>query len=136
MVLYNYLLSQIAKEHNIDYVYRVQDESYFQNLIKTLGLDLDEATLKVINNIYLKSKYSDKPQYHSGLGLDSYSHSADPIRRYPDLYDQYLLHKNLFKDIDFNVDYETFLNMIDYFNQRNTELNLMRSEYSRTLKKS
>ena len=47
-------------------------------------LFLDESTLKVIHNIYLKSKYSNEPSFHSGLGLDVYSHSADPIRRYPD----------------------------------------------------
>ena len=136
MVLYNYLIAQIAKDNDIDYVYRIQEESYFDGLIKSLNLELDESTLKVINNIYLKSKYSNEPLYHSGLGLDIYSHSADPIRRYPDLFNQYLLHKYYFKDISFNISYEEFLNMIAYFNQRNTELNLMRSEYTRTLKKS
>ena len=136
MVLYNYLIANIAKDSQIDYVYRIQDESYFNSLIESLKLDLDESTLKVIHNIYLKSKYSNEPSFHSGLGLDVYSHSADPIRRYPDLYNQFLLHKYYFKDLDFNYSYEQFLMMIEYFNQRNVELNLMRSEYARALKKS
>ena len=136
MVLYNYLIANIAKDSQIDYVYRIQDESYFDSLIESLKLDLDESTLKVIHNIYLKSKYSNEPSFHSGLGLDVYSHSADPIRRYPDLYNQFLLHKYYFKDLDFNYSYEQFLMMIEYFNQRNVELNLMRSEYARALKKS
>lgn len=136
MVLYNYLLSQITIDKGINYIYRIQEESYFDNLINDLGLNIDENTLKVIHNIYLKSKYSHISGYHSGLGLSSYSHSADPIRRYPDLYNQYLLHKFYFKDIDFDFNEEDFIKIIEYFNQRNTELNLLRSEYSRTLKKS
>ena len=34
MVLYNYLIANIAKDSQIDYVYRIQDESYFDSLIE------------------------------------------------------------------------------------------------------
>ena len=134
MVLYGNIIAKIACENSIPYTYRTQDNSYLDNLIKKLNIKLDETTKKTINNIYLTSKYSSIPLFHHGLNLPIYSHSSDPLRRYPDLYNQYLLHLFYFKDKDFDFDYNEHLDLINYFNERSTELSLFKGEYIRALK--
>ena len=86
---------------------------------------------KILKGIYLESKYTHIPTYHNGLGVECYSHSGDPSRRFGDLYNQYLMHQFYFNDIDIAFDYDDFLKQIEYFNQRNEELALMKSEYTR-----
>ena len=134
MVLYNYLIAKEACESYIPYVYRTQSNSYLDNLAKKLNISITDDALKVLETIYLKSKYSEYPIYHSGLHLNLYSHSSSPLIKYPDLYNQYLLHKFYFKDLDFDFNEEKHKELIEYFNQRSTELSLMASEYSRALK--
>ena len=41
------------------------------------------------------------------------------------------MHQFYFNDIDIAFDYDDFLKQIEYFNQRNEELALMKSEYTR-----
>ena len=134
MILYGYLLANIASSHNFPYVYRIQNKSYLNELAKNLNIDVDSSTQAMINSIYLPSKYSKVPEYHNGLGFNMYSHSTDALRRYPDMYNQYLLHKFYFKDKDFNFNDEDFDYLIEYFNQRNMELNLMKYEYIKSRK--
>ena len=134
MVLYNHLISKIAYESNIPYVYRTNSGSYLNELVKQLDIQIDIETQKIIDNIYLHSKYSDVPGYHNGLNLDVYSHSTSPLRRYPDLYNLLLMHGLYFKDMNYEFDEEYHKALINYFNQRSIELSLMASEYSRALK--
>lgn len=134
MVLYNHLISKIAYESNIPYVYRTNSGSYLNDLVKQLDIQIDIETQKIIDNIYLHSKYSDVPGYHNGLNLDVYSHSTSPLRRYPDLYNLLLMHGLYFKDMNYEYDEEYHKALINYFNQRSIELSLMASEYSRALK--
>ena len=134
MVLYNHLIAKLACDNNIPYVYRTQSNTYLQSLVKKLDIKLDDESSKIINSIYLKSKYSTYPMYHNGLKLDIYSHSSSPLRRYPDLYNQFLIHNYMFNDVKFNFDSKEHDELVDYFNQRSIELSLMRSEYSRAIK--
>ena len=134
MVLYNSLIATIACDNNIPYIYRTQNNSYILNLANKLDIELDESTKNIINNIYLPSKYSSIPLYHHGLNISTYSHSADPLRRYADLYNQYLLHLFYFKDKEFDFDYDEYLRLIEYANKRSMELSLFKGEYSRALK--
>lgn len=134
MILYGHLLAKIMCENSSPFVYRTQNSSYIDSLVKKLNIKLDESTQKIIDSIYLPSRYSNIPLFHNGLNLDMYSHSTDPSRRYSDLYNQYLVHKFYFNDKDFYFDYDEYLNYIEYFNQRNVELSLIRGEYSRALK--
>ena len=83
----------------------------------------------------MDSFYSSKPIKHSGLDKPIYSSSCDPLRKYPDLYNQYLIHRFYFKDIDFDFDPETMERYIKYFNQRDSDIELMESEYNRARKK-
>lgn len=134
MVLYNHLMAVNACENNIPYIYRTKSISYINDLINKLNIELDDSTSKLIKNIYLPSRYSHIPLYHNGLHIQTYSHSASPIRRYPDLYNQYLYHMFYFKDKEEYFDYDEFINLIDYCNKRNTELSLLKGEYERALK--
>ncbi len=134
MVLYGKLIATITSELALPYVYRIQDPSYIQSLIIKMGINIDDSTQKIIDDIYMDSKYSTTPRYHNGLHLPIYSHSTDTLRRYPDMYNLYLLHTFYFKDMTMNFNSDEFENLVSYFNQRNVELSLMKYEYERALK--
>lgn len=134
MVLYNSFIGQFAHDNNIPYVYRYQDSEYITDLMKEKDIPENEQIRNIINSLYLDSKFSTTPRYHEGIKTDIYTQSTDPLRKYPDLYNQQLLHKFYFGDIDFAFDYEEFRNNVDYFNQRNRDLSLMKAEYNRGMR--
>ena len=134
MVLYNHLIARFMCEHNYPYIYRVQSNSYLEDMIKKMDIKLDENSERIVKSIYLKSYYSTYPMYHDGLKLDMYSQSSSPLRRYPDMYNQFLVHYFHFNDNQMIFDYDEYQNLVKYFNQRNVEVGLMRSEYSRAKK--
>lgn len=134
MILYNEILSKIMKEEKIPYIYRVQDKEYITDLVTAMEIPIDDYTSKILKSVFLESKYSATPSYHAGLGVDCYSHSCNPLRRYTDLYNQYLLHKFYFKDVDFDYSEQELLDFINYANQRSMEYSLLKSEYTREAK--
>lgn len=134
MVLYNSVLGKIAKENDFPYIYRYQDKEYITDLMNNLGIEINDDIKKIIDSTYLDSKYSPVPRWHDGMGIDYYTQSVAPLRKYPDLYDQYLLHIFYFNDLDYHFDENRFENLVEYFNQRSQELVLMRSEYSREMR--
>lgn len=131
MSLYNFLTSKIAKDEGIPFYYRVQDDEYISGIVKDMGMYVDDYTKKVLDNVYLESVYSTVPSKHAGLGYPHYSHSSDPLRRYPDFQNQYLFHQFLFKDMECDFDEYEFEKMAKYFNQRSVELSLMKGEFER-----
>lgn len=134
MVLYNLFLGQFTNENNIPYVYRYQDPEYITALMRKKGIGENDQIRNVINSIYLDSKFSITPRYHAGIKTDIYTQSTDPLRKYPDLYNQQLLHKFYFGDIDFAFDYDEFRENVEYFNQRNRDLAMMKAEYNRGMR--
>ena len=134
MILYNRLIAMLACDESFPYTFRIQDKSYIGDLVRKQNIKLDDANKKVIESIYLDSKYCAYPRYHHGLDLPIYSQSTDPARKYPDFYNMQLFHQFYLKDLDIGFDYQEHLRMIEYFNQRNIELQLFRSEYGRALK--
>lgn len=134
MVLYNTILAEIAKDASFPYIYRTQEKEYISGLVDELHLSLDDYNRKMISEIYLPSKYSTTPALHSGLNVPAYSHSVAPMRRYPDTFNQYLLHKFYFKDKDFVFDDQRFEELVTYFNQRNSEMEFMKADYNREYK--
>ena len=131
MGLYNLLTARTAKEAGIPFIYRVQDEEYISKTIEEMGMYVDDYTKKILANIYLESKYSTTPSLHAGLGYTEYAHASDPLRRYPDFYDQYLFHQFYFKDMPCDFDQEEFEDLVQYCNQRSVELSLMKAEFDR-----
>ena len=134
MVLYNIYIGQLANDLGLPYVYRYQDPEYISTFMKANGIGENDQINKVIDSIYLDSKFSPTPRYHEGIKTCIYTQSTDPLRKYPDLYNQQLLHRFYFKDVDFPFDYEQFVKDVDYFNQRNSDLSLMKSEYRRGIR--
>ena len=130
-VLFGYLIAKKMCEESNPFVYRTHNNMYIQRLLNKYNIELDENTDKIIKSIYLPSKYSEIPLYHHGIDLPVYAQVSDPRRRYSDFYNQLLIHKFYFKDVDFDFNYDEYLDTIEYFNQRNIELSLMKSEYTR-----
>lgn len=131
MGLYNLLTARTAKEEGIPFIYRIQDEEYITKTVEDMGMYIDDYTKKILANIYLESKYSATPSLHAGLGYTEYAHASDPLRRYPDFYDQYLFHQFYFKDMPCDFVQEEFEELVQYCNQRSIELSLMRGEFNR-----
>ena len=94
-------------------------------------LKINDITRKLIDETYLVSKYSNIPSRHLGLRKEVYTGVCNPLRDYPSLYNQYLLHQFFFKDIYMNFDYRTFLELIEYFNKRKAEVKLYKAEHDR-----
>jgi len=134
MVLYNYLLAEIAAYDNIPYVYKTNTPSYIDNLVEKMNINIEKDAKFVLSSIYLKSKFSSLPIFHYGLNLPYYSRSTSPLRDYPSLYNQYLLHTFYFNDLYGTFREDLHEDIIEYFNKRSIELSLMASEYSRALK--
>lgn len=134
MVLYNSLIGQFTNEQGIPYVYRYQNEEYITALMRKKGISENDQVRNIINALYLDSKFSTVPRYHAGIKTDIYTQSTDPLRKYPDLYNQQLLHKFYFGDIDFAFDYDEFRENVEYFNQRSRDLNMMKAEYHRGMR--
>jgi len=133
MVLYNRIMAIIANDKGFPFVYRVQETEYITPLLNELGIEINSRIKNIVNGIYLDSKYSTIPNMHAGLGFPLYSHTTDPLRRYPDLYNQYLLHEFYFKDGIKVYNENEFEELVNYFNQRNRDLSLMKAEYTRAL---
>lgn len=134
MGLYNHLMAKNALDLSIPFIYRVQEKEYISSLIDEENIKVDDFTLSIIRNIYLNSYYSVEPKPHLGLNLEIYAHTCDALRRYPDLYNQYLTHMFYFKDLNFDFDLEYLKKLVEYFNQRRDELTLMKAEYDREMR--
>ena len=121
MILYNYCESLYLNYiigTSINRIHQSPDKLMLNNAItklKSLGYDLPnnqnlpiskfiQTTLdkyyntndyQIISEIFLKSlpkaQYSPYPTGHFGLGLNYYTHSTSPIRRYPDLKAQQII---------------------------------------------
>ena len=88
MVLINSLSAELFAYNDIPYIYRAHN--YFIT-------DSDGTESEVIDNT-ARAFYSDVPRMHMGLGLEKYSHSSAPLRRYVDMINQYLTHLFIFDD--------------------------------------
>ncbi len=134
MSLYNFLTAKIAKDENIPFIFRKQDDEYISTLVDEMGMYVDDYTKKILDNVYLESVYSTTPSKHAGLGYPYYGHFSDPLRRYTDFYNQYLFHQFHFKTMECDFDQDEFEELVRYFNQRSVELSLMKGEFEREVR--
>ena len=79
MVLMGYVLADYSKQRNIPIIFRNQEGLNCKSI--TISNNLNYA----ISNKLKKAYYSVKPYKHIGLGLNIYSHSTSPLRRFADL---------------------------------------------------
>lgn len=134
MILYNILFAKIAKEEGIPFIFRTQDREYISTLINDMNIPRTSQIDKILEGIYLNGKYSAECAPHFGLGEEAYSHSSNPLRRYPDLYNQYLAHMFYFNDKKIDFDYDEFISFVEYANQRSIELSLLNAEFNKEAK--
>lgn len=146
MILYNYLLAKTFNHLDYPYIYRnhlapensteykkllelrsIVDKNYFE---KDKYIKLLDMFSKMLNKAY----YSLNNEGHFGLDLDSYSHGSSPIRRYPDILVQRLIHEfilsnpNLRKDVYWSKKIEEICN---YSNMRMEQNLAYEREYER-----
>lgn len=90
------LVSALEKIHNLGYqlpkIGSMTTSKYIQTILSMYENTDDYG---IISNIILlslpRAHYSINPTGHFGLGLDYYTHSTSPIRRYPDLKAQQII---------------------------------------------
>jgi len=87
MILANYHASKFLIEHQIPAIFRSQKEPFQVFEERESSLFYQILQLKFM----AKSELSIEPDYHSGLGLSSYTTTTSPIRRALDLLIQYQL---------------------------------------------
>ena len=99
----------------------------------TIDVVVNDSTI-FISNIYLNSEYSLEPKLHSGLNEPIYSSSSNPLRNYPDTFNQYLIHAQYFKDLSLPYNEDEIESIINYFNKRKSEMLLLNRELNKSLK--
>ena len=100
MILVNYGVAKYFKTLGYPYIYRrviIPSSDYIEKqieMIKQLDSTImeDKIFINKLKESAMESLYWDMPIRHSGLGLECYSHSTSPARRYPDVFGQYLIH--------------------------------------------
>ncbi|MBT9584870.1 RNB domain-containing ribonuclease, partial [bacterium] len=92
MILANRLSGEYFAQHNIPALFRSQPEPE-----KPIPADVDTSpeSLHKLRRLMKKGEVGMTPSRHAGLGLDAYSQSTSPIRRYVDLIAQRQLKSHL-----------------------------------------
>jgi len=82
MILYNWLAGRFCKEHNIPVLFRTQNKPN-----ETFTMEEGGFLFYVFQQRRKLSplRIDTRPNPHSGLGLDAYTQSTSPLRRYLDL---------------------------------------------------
>ena len=144
MILTNKYVAMYFSKRGYPYIYRIHEkpsEEIDRDLMMVLGIDYktlitDPKCSRILNAIkekYLNARYSDTNSGHYGLGLDYYSHSTSPLRRYSDALGQYIMYDILF---NCNFDDKTIYNWEEivkevspYLNERIKNNGLFSNEY-------
>lgn len=133
-ILFNKLIALISHNNGYTYVYKYQDTEYITELIQELNIRKCDLLDNVLDSIYLNSGYSLEPKLHNGLNEPIYSSSTNPLRNYPDTFNQYLIHSQHFKDSSLPYSDSDIENIVKYFNERKLEIMLLNREINKALK--
>lgn len=145
MILTNSYVDKYFVERGYPYIHRVHSVSspeIDKDIMYVLGIDSETLLnnpkcAKIINAVkerYLNAEYSSISSPHHGLGLEFYSHSTSPLRRYADALGQYIIYDIIFNN---NVDDKTIYKWesivkeaCPYLNERIKTNSLFASEYN------
>lgn len=145
MILPNFHVDKYFVERNLPYIHRVHNapsNDIDKDIMLILGIDPytllnNPKCAKIVNAVkekYLNAEYSGISRPHHGLGLDYYSHSTSPLRRYADALGQYTIYDIVFNN---NVDDKTIYKwesiikeVCPYLNERLKNNALFASEYN------
>ena len=109
MILTNSYVDKYFVQRGYPYIHRIHNapsSDIDKNIMLILGIDSDTLRnnpkcVKILNAVkerYLNAEYSSTSAKHYGLGLDYYSHSTSPLRRYADALGQYVMYDILFNE--------------------------------------
>ena len=150
MVLTNSYVDKYFVKRGYPYIHRIHNEPSIEidnDLMMLLGIDSDTLQnnqrcariLSAIKDKYLNAEYSQVSSMHYGLGLQYYSHSTSPLRRYADALGQYIIYDILF---NCNFDDKTIYKweniaseVVPYLNERIKNNALFANEYNYLLGK-
>jgi len=150
MILVNKHVDAYFVRRGYPYIHRVHDEPTSEidrDLMLILGLDAEilannPKCVKILNAVkenYLNARYSAEPGFHYGLGIENYSHSTSPLRRYADSLGQYIMYDILFNcNFDDKTIYyweQVIKEACPYLNERIQNNELFSSEYNYLLSK-
>ena len=145
MILTNSYVDKYFVERGYPYIHRVHSApspEIDKDIMYVLGIDSETLLnnpkcAKIINAVkerYLNAEYSSISSPHHGLGLEFYSHSTSPLRRYADALGQYIIYDIIFNN---NVDDKTIYKWesivkeaCPYLNERIKTNSLFASEYN------
>ena len=145
MILTNSYVDKYFVQRGYPYIHRIHNapsSDIDKNIMLILGIDSDTLRnnpkcVKILNAVkerYLNAEYSSTSAKHYGLGLDYYSHSTSPLRRYADALGQYVMYDILFNE---NFDDKTIYKWehilkeaCPYLNERIKNNALFASEYN------
>lgn len=145
MILTNSYVDKYFVERNFPYIHRVHNapsNDIDKDIMLILGIDSytllnNPKCVKIVNAVkekYLNAEYSGISGPHYGLGLDYYSHSTSPLRRYADALGQYIIYDIVFNN---NVDdknvykWESIVKEVcPYLNERIKNNALFANEYN------
>ena len=145
MILSNFHVDKYFVERKLPYIHRVHNapsNDIDKDIMLILGIDPytllnNPKCAKIVNAVkekYLNAEYSGISRPHYGLGLDYYSHSTSPLRRYADALGQYTIYDIVFNN---NVDDKTIYKwesiikeVCPYLNERLKNNALFASEYN------
>ena len=145
MILTNSYVDKYFVQRGYPYIHRIHNapsSDIDKNIMLILGIDSDTLRnnpkcVKILNAVkerYLNAEYSSTSAKHYGLGLDYYSHSTSPLRRYDDALGQYVMYDILFNE---NFDDKTIYKWehilkeaCPYLNERIKNNALFASEYN------
>lgn len=145
MVLVNSSVAKYFNKLGYPYIYRVHEiptEDILLTDIRSL-LDFNSSNyinqnykkiIETIKNGYLNARYATENIGHQGLGLDYYSHSTSPARRYADSYGQYIIEDLLLnRNISDNNIYmweDKTKEVVAYLNQKHIDNEMFEKEYN------
>ena len=129
-ILYNSLIARKAYESKMPFVYKIQNSQDMSELAEDCGVLLDDETKSIINFSYLESINSPLPDRFASLDLDVYANASNPLREYVDFYNQLLMHGFYFYDTDLEYNPREFGKLINYFNRRSRDLEIMQKEFT------
>lgn len=142
MVFVNYMSAKFFKELALPYIYRkleLPSNDYIEQQlhhIKQLDSKIteDKELIRRLRESNIEALYCSKPIYHKGLKMECYSHSSSPARRYPDAFNQYIIHdlliNNHLDDTNIYIWEYRINELVKYINKREKELESFSSQYN------
>ena len=105
MILANHTLANFAKNNDIAFIYRQQEESDPSIEQQAKQINPGAAQEYALRGSMKRSLMTCNPGPHSGLALDCYTQCTSPIRRFTDLINQYQINQFLGGEKMLEVEY-------------------------------